>query len=346
MIDWVSCQLPCLHTPLQSGLVCKIEPDGSLAWSAPCRVEVTGSHEAGIQIRSSGGDGQGTATHLSFSGNPSKFLQGHNIFGSDDLLSLMLDTYTSLIQTLGLEPSKDDWQDVEQGRYRVTRVDINYSFELSSRADVLSWLRAAEYTSKTRHGRPSSKGGTLYWGKTSKRWALKGYSKGEEITAPKHRLPDLLQDTPLPDWADNKLRLELVLRSKELDDINLSQAAGWTPDKAQSIYNDYIARLDMAQQITLNSKQLKALPHKLRSTYIVWESGNDPRQILPKTTYYRHRKQLLDFGINIDLLQSTAQHNVVPLVRVLEAQPADIPDWAYDLGLIHHSAQRSAKRAA
>ena len=26
------------------------------------------------------------ATHLSLSGNPSKFLQGHNIFGSDDLM--------------------------------------------------------------------------------------------------------------------------------------------------------------------------------------------------------------------------------------------------------------------
>ena len=36
--------------------------------------------------RSVGGDGQGMATHLSLSGNPSKFLQGHNIFGSDDLM--------------------------------------------------------------------------------------------------------------------------------------------------------------------------------------------------------------------------------------------------------------------
>jgi II/X family phage/plasmid replication protein len=66
--------------------VVKLDPDGQIEWQTSCRVQVEGTHEQGISVRSVGGDGQGMATHLSLSGNPSKFLQGHNIFGSDDLM--------------------------------------------------------------------------------------------------------------------------------------------------------------------------------------------------------------------------------------------------------------------
>jgi II/X family phage/plasmid replication protein len=43
-----------------------------------------------ISIKSTVGDGQGNATHLWISGNPLKPLQGHNVFGSDDAVSLVL----------------------------------------------------------------------------------------------------------------------------------------------------------------------------------------------------------------------------------------------------------------
>lgn len=339
MIDWVSAFLPCTHSPLQSGVVFKLNPDGSVEWSTPCRTEVKGSYDDKITVRSEGADGQGNATHLYFSGNPSKFLQGHNIFGSDDLLLLVEDTYHLVCQVLNLIPSEADKQSIRAGAYRLTRLDINYSFELACRSDVKAWLRAAEFKSKTRHGRPSSKGGSLYWGKNSKRWALKAYSKGEEIV--KHRLPDILTNTPLTLWADNKLRIELVLRSKELVELDLETAKKWTSQTVQSTYNHYIKRLDMNEQIALSDKQLTALPQRLRSTYILWRDGHDLRDTLPKTTYYRHRKELLSHGINIDLCEEAVNRsNIVPLVRILEATPADLPGWAFDNGLIHHSAQR------
>ena len=49
-------------------------------------------------------------------------------------------------------------------------------------------------------------------------------------------------------------------------------------------------------------------------------------------TYYRYRKELLEFGIDIANVQDVDKplDNVVPLVRVLEALPASIPDWAYE----------------
>jgi II/X family phage/plasmid replication protein len=128
----------------------------------------------------------------------------------------MYDTFLVLCRALGLSPSLQEVRAVKRGDYPLSMVDINQSYELPTRQDVLAWIRAAEFKSRTRHGRPQMKGGTLYWGKTSQRWALKVYSKGEEIEASKHQLPDDLLSTPIPAWADNKLRLELRIKKKQL----------------------------------------------------------------------------------------------------------------------------------
>jgi len=341
MIDMFSGSLPCLHSPLNTGRIICIDPDGQQEWESPKRLVVAGSHDSNFRVSSGGSDGQGRATHLRFSGNPAKFLQGHNVFGSDDLVSLMNDVYKKVTQSLGLIPTLQNYKDVLNGHYSVTSIDINYSYELRSRADVLAWIRAAEYKSKTRHGRPSTKGGTIYWGKHSKRWALKAYSKGEEISAGKgHKLSASLLDTPLVSWADNKLRVELRLLSKELDNLNLKTANKINPHKVKNTFNDYIKRLQMTEQITLSDEKLHSLPQRLRSTYVLWRDGYDLRSELPKTTYYRNRTALLDFGIDIALRsEPTKKSNVIPLIRVLEAKPVSVPDWAFDLSLVHGSAR-------
>jgi len=340
VIDWVSCSLPCVHPPLKAGLVCKIAPDGSIEWATPCRQVVAGSFEKSITVKSGESAGVGLASHLVFSGNPSKFLQGHNIFGSDDLMALMWDAYQVICEKLDLSPAATDIEAVRAGEFRLTRLDINHSFDLPSRSDVLAWIRAAEYKSKTRHGRASSKGGTVYWGRGSKRWELLAYCKAEEVNVPKHRLPDSLLDTPLIPWVDNKLRIELRLKSKQLDELQLSVAKHCTPRTVMNTYFDYLRRLEMTEQIALTTDTLMNLPQRLRSTYVLWKDGHDLRSTMPRRTYYSHRKALMDFGINIDIRQDTLDRsNVVPLVRVLEAEPAAIPDWAFEMGLVHQSAR-------
>lgn len=343
MIDWVTAKLPCTHIPLNAGCVLKVAASGDIEWQTPCRLSVAGSYEATIQVKSGGGDGEGRATELIFHGNPSKFLQGHNLFGSDDLLALMIDAYDRLIAYLGLTPTEADWQAVRAGQYEISRIDYNRSFELPTRGDVHAWLRAAEFKSKTRHGRPSMTGGTLYFGKNSRRWSLKFYCKGEEISAPKHRLPEQLQHPELIQWADNKLRAELTLRTTELLDLDLRTAKKLTPNLLERVFGEYLRTLEMNEQIALSSEELHKLPQRLRSTYILWNSGEDLRHTLSRPTYYRHRHDLLEYGIDIALRKETMDRsNVVPLVRVLEAVPVSVPDWAFRRGLIHHSARKSA----
>lgn len=266
MIDWVTAIIPFVHEPLNGGSVLKVLPSGEVEWESPCRLSVRGSHERDIAVRSQGGDGSGLATELVIDGNPSKYLQGHNIFGSDDLRVLVSDTLVSVASLLDFCVPDDVLRAVRAGEYRLTRVDINYMFELPTMSDVKSWIRAAEFKSKTRHGRPSSKAGSLYWGKSSRRWSLKAYSKGEELKAGKsHGLPDHLSGTPLLDFAQNKLRLELTMRAKELEKISYIEATRWQENSPFRLFSEYAKRIEMNEQIALTTKVLQDLPRYLQA---------------------------------------------------------------------------------
>ncbi|RWT74335.1 phage/plasmid replication protein, II/X family, partial [Citrobacter freundii] len=61
----------------------------------------------------------------------------------------------------------------------------------------------------------------------------------------------------------------------------------------------------------------------------------DLKSMLAHKTFYRYRNKLLPFGVDIATVLPREKSNVVPLVRVLEAIPMGIPDWAYGTPLYH-----------
>ena len=92
MIDWTRLRFSFLHDPIPTGHVMSIRSDGLVEWESPKKLNIRGSYESNFLIRSQGGDGQGRATELYIDGNPSKFLQGHNVFGSENLIPLVEET--------------------------------------------------------------------------------------------------------------------------------------------------------------------------------------------------------------------------------------------------------------
>ena len=88
---------------------------------------MTGSHDSSISIRSL------TPQTIEISGNPAKWLQGHNLFfGSNDLRLLMWVFFNRLIEfyDIGLNPTIQDLERIKEGRYTVSRVDINETWFL------------------------------------------------------------------------------------------------------------------------------------------------------------------------------------------------------------------------
>jgi II/X family phage/plasmid replication protein len=61
-----------------------------------------------------------------------------------------------------------------------------------------------------------------------------------------------------------------------------------------------------------------------------WFDGHDQRLILSKPTFYRHRKALLEYDIDISILNTKNQQEtakIIPLCKVLELKPAEFPHW-------------------
>jgi len=333
MIDWVTAKIPC-NNDLRTGCVAKLDSEGNIEWLSQSWLPVTGSHDSNFMVKSL------TPQTIQVSGNPAKWLQGHNLFGINDLKRLMWLFFLSLHESLaeeGLNPTIEQLELIERGEYTVSRVDINETWFLKNRADVLAWIRAAsEKMSMPYRGRGVFKGDTLYWGKGSKYYYLKCYSKGDEINSKKSNFPKELRTPEMLDYANRALRLELVLCSKALREWGINMPCLWSDDTAKMLLLNHVRGLEMSNNFRLSNEITQGLSSGLRLAYIAWLNGEDLRSILPKNTFYRYRRQLKGYDVDIALVRDIDKpaDNVIPLIRVLEAEPVGIPEWAYEQELV------------
>lgn len=333
MIDWVTAKLSCDNT-LRGGCVAKLDADGNVLWLTESYVAVEGSHDSSISIKAL------TPQTIVISGNPVKWLQGHNLFGTNDLVALMAAFFSSLYEDMaeqGLNPTIEQSDAIKQGRYTVSRIDVNETWHLKNQADVKAWIRAAsQKTIMPYRGRGVFSGDTLYWGKGSKLWFLKCYSKGDEISSKKSNYPAALRTPEMLLYADKALRLEVQLCSKFLRDTGFNMPCNWQPDTARMLLLGCVRNLEMSNNFKLSDDVVSSLPRKLRTYYKLWLYGDDLRQDMTKATYYRIRKQLKAYDIDISIVRDVDKiaDNVIPLIRVLEAEPVGIPSWAIDTDLV------------
>lgn len=334
MIDWVSAVLPCDHDPskLTSGIVMSFDALLNQEWTVNKKLSVEGSYSSKIQVKSND-----NSREIYISGNPTKFLQGHNLFGSNDLRGLMNKFFDELLKhdELGLSPNHFQLADIRNGEYELTRVDVNETWHLSNQKDVLAWIRAVGETAFLKHrGAGQFSGDTAYFGKNSRRWSLKCYSKGLEILAKGHKLPPELSIPEMIEYAQKALRIEGVIRQMELKRRSLNRACNWDIDTAEELLLEYISKLEMSDVFMLDESVLDTLPPRLRLTYQAWLNGDDLKSVFTHRTFYRVRKEMEKYGIDISTKSPKEKTNVIPLIRVLEAKPVGIPDWAYEKGLV------------
>lgn len=353
MIDWLSMVVPCHHPePITGGHVLSIQPTGEVEWTCRKRATVEGSFSTGLQVRSAEHQGADPCTHIEVSGNPVKFFQGHNLWGSDDVHGLALATVTHLVDVLGLTPTEADRAAWRAGCIRLTRVDCTESFHLGSLGEVLAWLRAAEQTAHLSHrGRGQLvKGSTLYFGKNSRRWSLKLYSKGQEIRAKGHGQDAVLSLPSAVEWANRTLRVELVLRGMELKRLGRDLVSAWMPQEGTDwvagegvtleLLRDRLGGMTMTTTAKLSADVLDSLFPAQRTAFAAWEAGNDLRTMMPTRSFYRLRAKLLPHGIDIATVLPREVSNVVPLFKTLEAVPAAVPDWAVGTPLYFEPPRR------
>jgi II/X family phage/plasmid replication protein len=120
----------------------------------------------------------------------------------------------------------------------------------------------------------------------------------------------------------------------ELRRIGLDHVRDWflqdglPSEVTAKLLRDVFEGMTMTTTAHLSADVLETLPSNLRAAVAAWEAGNDLRAIYSKSGFYRHRAALLPHGIDIATCMPREVSNVVPLYRVLEAKPAQVPDWA------------------
>jgi len=339
MIDWTTAFIPYPHNEaINDGKCISLDANGRIEWETDKFLPVEGSFSSKISIRShQSGEVNKVLlgfrySHIVLSGNPVKFLQGHNVFGSDDLPSLLADCFKKVCDLIE-RPELFRYSAIHNAH--LTRVDVNYGYTLNSSDSVNSWLRSAEASTNLKHrGKGQFDHGTLYFGRKSSYWFIKFYNKGNEIRAnKKNQRIDLLENKNVSAFADNLLRCEVQINSRELKSTGLRQVSAWYDLDVQNLYNGYTSSLEFSENtMTIIDEKIKELPRRYRATYSLWLSGFDLRQEMGRTSFYDHRRFLMnELNIDIGIKKPTDKPdmtNVVPLVRFLEATPAEIPAWA------------------
>ena len=128
---------------------------------------------------------------------------------------------------------------------------------------------------------------------------LKCYSKGQEIKVKGRQLPIELQIPEMLEYASKALRIEAFIRQKELNKKRLNQVSDWDIDTAEVLLLEYLSKLELGDIYMLKDDVLNSLPPKLRMVYQSWLNGDDLKVILPRPTFYRYRKQMLAYGLDI-----------------------------------------------
>jgi II/X family phage/plasmid replication protein len=286
-IEGLDCRL------YDTGRVLRLSPGGEVDFETSGACLLEGSHDSRLLVRSPNG------TDLYLSGNPVKHIQGHNLWGPDDPAGLFFDAGVRVREALGLFPSPGTWHSLGFVGPRFTRLDFTRSYRFPSAAEARAWLRDVGSVARTRHGAPNLKQGTIYFGQGSERWTFKLYHKGDEVASNKkgHALLSWLRGRDkLLEWAQGVVRFELMLRSKELEKIDIEQTA------PLEVWERYYERITWNQNAMATSPDLmeSTLPPRLQTAVIAWRSGADLRAIYTKPTFYRCRREIQEaLGIDI-----------------------------------------------
>lgn len=297
MLDWATVLMGYDGSELEVGKVLCVRPDGQLEWERDRWETVEGSYRASVQVtRELATPGMRASGFpcardvLRVSGNPAKFLQGHNVFGPsvEDAGPILREMVRAF--PLGLRPpdaDEDKLVAVQRGRY-----DVTVHVDLGEHRLVHEWLRAAGSATRSRHGRALVSGSTVYWGQHSRRWSMKAYCKFCEL---KEHPPAGWADE-LRAWCESHLRLELTLRRPELKDRDRL-----TEDIVWEFYNKLtigVSEMTVTPDVVERLKLSVFHKQNLRQ----WLQGADLRFQLPRRTFYKCRRLVLDeLGVDISL---------------------------------------------
>jgi II/X family phage/plasmid replication protein len=335
-VDWLTGVLPFEHPlpEIADGAWVELTREGAVKRMSLKRLEVRGSWDSRMFVRSGAGG-------LEFSGNPAKFLQGHNLWGPEPEPGLGGVLGLVLTNALGFDPTMRDLNAWDRGEISLTRIDITRMVrpEWAAPGWVRTWLTVAAALGHGGHQKIENASAydasTLYVGKHSKRISLKIYDKAAELR--KHPQP-ILDQAPYAGsfglYSKEAIRIEVTLRGMELRKRGLERLAYWSVDQADGIIDERLGKLSLPGSMGMAPSLPESVRPALRQAYRLWFEGNELRDLYPKATFYKLRKELLAYEVDIAKTRPRVVREELPelfgrpLKDFISGPGLERPEWA------------------
>lgn len=326
--DWLSIyQVHCGGVPLvNAGHVFSVDADGVVQWDVPQKLVHRGSHDTSIRIRSDG-------FRVSLEGNIGRFDRADNLFGYSVLECVQL--ANRLLSSFGLPPFTDAApmplvaKGGEDGGYQavgavITRIDLTCNWSTGSAGNCEQFIRFLQGFKSGKQEPRAYKTTGVAWGEGSKYWYAKVYDKAAEYYRQIGKQAKGFDPVLFAYMSENGIaRHEISLKSRYLKQHNLWRFSQWgkgmdTEGRVYALFNDVVggeAHVDSFLEI----------PGRAGELAVAWRDGADLKKRLAQNTYYRYRRELLKYGIDIAIPSNVKR--LQQRVEVIAVSPAVVPDW-------------------
>lgn len=305
---------------LNGGQVISIDADGSVDYVVHRRTGLEGSFDSRCDVRSDG-------SVVEFSGNIARFNRRDNLFGYEwpetvRRINALLNVYSIPPFTAGKLYRFADHGWTWTGA-RASRIDITMnraSFSQEGGEVVLKAL-AGQHIGRQK-GVLSTDGMTVAYGEGSKYVYGKVYSKYAELMAHKRRKSGAHVDEEVIEFCRSHgvLREEFTLKSRFLTQRQMAYLGAITHDELTDVF---MGRTQFRRFEKMTYDSFGDLPRHLQATYAKWKEGL-PQKISVRT-FYRHRSELLKYGIDVSIPCNV--HALPVKVRTIEVAALEAPPW-------------------
>jgi hypothetical protein len=189
---------------------------------------------------------------------------------------------------------------------------------------VLNWLdsQSVSRVKKKRFGKSTVTWGSLNYCQTE------AYLKAEEMI--EHCRGEIereqMRQNPAYQWAKQNgvVRVEVKAAKDYLRGKGLTWLGAWDMSKVIQLFEE---RTEVLRRVKCDIEEFdpSELPSSVATTAAAWLKGVDVRTTLKRATFFRHARQLREYGIDIAECRNVVQ---MPIrIKTIELREAVIPDW-------------------
>ncbi|MCA8051089.1 phage/plasmid replication protein, II/X family [Burkholderia arboris] len=270
-------------------------------------------------------------------------LQGHNVFGSNDVCLLGSTLICAVLDQLQILYTAEQRQAWEVGEFAIDALDITHRFELPenlSQKQIFDHIR----TKSAWEFRPSviSVGTGIRMCAPRRNTAFVFYDKLQKLTDQRthsfRHLRAVVGDDARDIWtglqhaAANSVRAELKLSKEYLKRHRLNRGSAWTIEKTHQVYWAEMEKLRFEGHVPLHQLRhaiSRMKPRPLRYALELWARGAELNSIYVKSTLDQHRSKILRMT-GIDILLDVPIIEALPLSEIFcrKNMRAMFPKWA------------------